>query len=1126
VSRYIQILLIVCIPLFSFGQLHGNKRPRIQEKSNPIITKAGTPEELPLTFMSNFANYSVVDGLSHSAAFSVFVDSRQIVWVGTYGGGLNKFDGLTFESYDKSDGLTNNVVWKILEDPEGNIWIATDGGLHKFDGQRFELKVGAARMDGNEIVRAFCHGPNNTFWLGNATNGAYQYDYVNDTIVDSVSPEQLYGGENVLIYDLEVDHEENLWCGLNREGVSKYDGESIINYTEKDGLGYNIVLDVMCDDQGRIWVCSGHGISRFNGETFDTFDTTDGLVGDISWTSYQSANGDIIIGSFYSGVTIYNDEKGFYKTYTKNEGLQSQHVTSIAEDNNGNVWFASNDFGLSKLEGQAFKHFYPDIENDDLSVFDILEAKNGTYWFASDIGLLKLENNQLYKYSRQQGLEVEAVICLSEDSKGNLWFGTPVGVFRFDGKYFAQYTEDYKKGLSNPVISDVFVDKEDVVWAATGGGVNSIKNDTIAWYQEPQGLSYYLSKAAYLDKKGNKWFGTYGGGVSVIPAGKTRADTSQFIRMTEEQGFLTTNYVPVISEDRDGNVWLNNYGESVVIVKSNWQEIQDTSDWFVQFDHSNGLLNANLAFMEEDDKGDMWLGTVNGVDRVKKAANAVKTGVFEVTHYGLEEGYKGISSHRNASLKDSKGYLWLSAGNLVTRYNPDEEIEYPTIPLTRITGLRLFFEEVQWDSLEGVTYEGFSKWDNIPQELSLPYTQNHLTFDFKGISHYMPQNIRYQWILEGFDEIWSPISNKHEATYSGLSAGDYTFKVKTFHSQFPSRESTATFQFTIRPPFWATWWFRISVLLIIVLGLFGLFKWRTRALKNRQKILEKTVEERTHEVIEQKEVVEEQHQEIMDSITYAKRIQHAILPSEDLLDAALPNHFIYYEPKDIVAGDFYWLETIDDLVIIAAADCTGHGVPGAMVSVVCHNALNRAVREFALRSPSKILDKTRELVIETLAKRNKEVKDGMDVALCVVDKKTNKLIYSGANNPLWVVRKNDFITEENKENKSTYPGDKFSLIEFKPNKQPIGQYADMKPFEEVEIDLKKDDSYYFFTDGYADQFGGEKGKKLKYKPFKKILLELAEMPMKDQKIKLSNQFEEWKGKFEQVDDVCVIGMKI
>jgi len=150
----------------------------------------------------------------------------------------------------------------------------------------------------------------------------------------------------------------------------------------------------------------------------------------------------------------------------------------------------------------------------------------------------------------------------------------------------------------------------------------------------------------------------------------------------------------------------------------------------------------------------------------------------------------------------------------------------------------------------------------------------------------------------------------------------------------------------------------------------------------------------------------------------------------------------------------------------------------------------------------------------------------MDVALCVVDKKTNKLIYSGANNPLWVVRKNDFITEENKENKSTYPGDKFSLIEFKPNKQPIGQYADMKPFEEVEIDLKKDDSYYFFTDGYADQFGGEKGKKLKYKPFKKILLELAEMPMKDQKIKLSNQFEEWKGKFEQVDDVCVIGMKI
>lgn len=258
---------------------------------------------------------------------------------------------------------------------------------------------------------------------------------------------------------------------------------------------------------------------------------------------------------------------------------------------------------------------------------------------------------------------------------------------------------------------------------------------------------------------------------------------------------------------------------------------------------------------------------------------------------------------------------------------------------------------------------------------------------------------------------------------------------------------------------------------------------------------------------EQKQEVEEKNKEITDSITYAKRIQEAILPPRSELNKHLKNGFVLYKPKDIVAGDFYWLEQKNDTILFAAADCTGHGVPGAMVSVVCNNALNRAVREFGITNPAEILSKVRELVIETFEKSRDDVKDGMDIALCSLNLKTNELNYAGANNSLYLVRDG-------------------KLSEVKADKQPIGIYVTKDSFTNHKINLQKGDAIYIFTDGYADQFGGEKGKKFKYEPFRKLLLDNENKPMDDQKEILDNSFETWKGSYEQVDDVCVIGVKI
>ncbi len=256
---------------------------------------------------------------------------------------------------------------------------------------------------------------------------------------------------------------------------------------------------------------------------------------------------------------------------------------------------------------------------------------------------------------------------------------------------------------------------------------------------------------------------------------------------------------------------------------------------------------------------------------------------------------------------------------------------------------------------------------------------------------------------------------------------------------------------------------------------------------------------------EQKEVVEEAHKEIKDSIDYAKRIQTGLLPSKGLVKEYLKDSFILYKPKDVVAGDFYWIEQIEGKILLAVADCTGHGVPGAMVSVICSSALHRCVREYKLSDPGKILDKTREIVIDKFAQSDEDVKDGMDIALCSFE--GNKLRYAGAHNPLWIVRKGEVMIS-------------------KANKQPIGKFDIQTPFETHEIDLTKGDTIYLFSDGYVDQFGGPKGKKFKAHGFRELLLSIQNQSMEEQFEAIDRTFENWKGNLEQVDDVCIIGVRV
>lgn len=261
------------------------------------------------------------------------------------------------------------------------------------------------------------------------------------------------------------------------------------------------------------------------------------------------------------------------------------------------------------------------------------------------------------------------------------------------------------------------------------------------------------------------------------------------------------------------------------------------------------------------------------------------------------------------------------------------------------------------------------------------------------------------------------------------------------------------------------------------------------------------------EITESKKILNIKNNEITDSINYAKRIQTAILPSPRLIKANLSNSFVMYMPKDIVAGDFYWTKKINNTVLFAVADCTGHGVPGALVSVVCTNALNTVVEKNDVIDPGLILDKTTVLVKHQFSKTDELVRDGMDIALCALDYDTMTLNYSGANNPLWIVREGE-------------------LIEYKSTRQPVGNYEKLTAFKTNTIQLQKGDMLYLSTDGYADQFGGEKGKKFMKKNFKDLLVVVSKFPIDKQKEKLKEAFNEWLSDYDQVDDVCVMGVHV
>jgi serine phosphatase RsbU (regulator of sigma subunit) len=416
----------------------------------------------------------------------------------------------------------------------------------------------------------------------------------------------------------------------------------------------------------------------------------------------------------------------------------------------------------------------------------------------------------------------------------------------------------------------------------------------------------------------------------------------------------------------------------------------------------------------------------------------------------------------------------------------------------------------------------------LPENLDLPHQYNHITFEFAAAEPSKPYLVKYQYILENYDKDWSAITNNTTAAFGNIYEGTYTFKVR---AQSPDGiwSDPVSYTFKVSPPIYRTWWAYSLYAIVGFYLLYGLLRWRTASLRKKNEMLEQTIQQRTIEVVKQKDeaekqraeaekqraeaekqkiLVEEKNKSITDSINYAKRIQRALLQEEEYVSMHLPEHFILFKPKDIVSGDFYWGIEKDEYFYMAAVDCTGHGVPGGFMSMLGLAFLNELTAGSAILTPAEILDELRNKILKEFKQTgtDADTKDGMDISLMRMNLRTKEIQWSGANNALYMVG-NDFK-------------------EVPPDKQPIGHYPLMKPFSNHTIEVEQGSTLYLFSDGYADQFGGPNGKKFRYSELKGLLTAIHDKSMREQKKILDATFETWKGNLEQVDDVLVIGIRV
>jgi serine phosphatase RsbU (regulator of sigma subunit) len=861
---------------------------------------------------------------------------------------------------------------------------------------------------------------------------------------------------------------------------------------------------------------------------------------------------DFIVATLYDGLVIMDSDWHFKETITKKEGLIDLTITSVFSSNGGPLW-ATNFMGVSKLEINSPFRVFTEKQGIEDFITDILNY-NGDLYISSYGGVFR-KNSQSFKteFIKLDGIE-GAIYDLQlfhpstgeefllASGSGEIWMIDPqMNVQAISGKVIAPSQDPYERkdygGFK--MLPDRY--DPDLIYAGNDNIV-CLRYTAGRWRETLRvGLNAEKIRKMEFDREGNIWISTY----KTIFRLNSR---SALFYSASEYGIGKG-----LPEGNANSVFTDPVTKSVLFGTANGFYTYDyQGDTIIRESVFNEILPCGSNYVHgfyRDHEGDYWVSYKNEVQGwselvAQRSGDSLQI-LFDNSFNRLEDASTDVF------FSDPVHGCWFGKSRELYHFDKSALREgFPTFyTLIRKVVLHsdsAIFSGTGWMDDKGTV--------NIPPSKGasghgpeIEYAFGNLEFEWSAPFFEKEDGIEYSYLLQGFHKDWSSWSKESGHYFTSLPPGKYTLKVKS-RNIYGNEGGLAEYPFTILPPWYLTIWAFIGYLVIFVLTVFGLVRFFTRKLKQRAAVLErrnieienqrKELETRNIEIVRQKAELENLNEEITaqrdeieaqrdsimrhkdlidaqktaitDSIHYARRIQDAVLPAGEVLRFLLPKHFVFYRPQLIVSGDFYWVDKKDEIVLLALGDCTGHGVPGAFMSMLGISLLNEISHKYADHPTNELMDELRDQVIASLGQTGSEdeAKDGMDMGLVALNTKTREVQFTGAERNLYIFRKG-------------------VLEEVKGDRMPVGIHSiSSKLFTAHNIQLNRGDSIYLFSDGFPDQFGGENGKKYGYTRLKAFLSGLQELIMHDQLKAIAGEFDQWKGDEEQVDDVLMIGIKV
>lgn len=1016
--------------------------------------------------------YGAEEGLPQEDIFSIFQDRKGYMWFGTYSGAV-RYNGREMKTIGNPGGLSENRVRDIDQDSSGAIYLATSGGIAVIDKDTIVDQL----FTDFSFKSVFIDRSDTKWFIGN--NGIYIMNHDSSQRYLNRDFPQL----PVTVYNVE----ENAATGENYIATS----EGIFGFSPKSNqmrqLSKEESFYIFLDIHNHLWISTRKGlfvgsINDFLSGNFSSksknLNSVMGLDNDIIKEIRSDKYGSVWL-IFDSKIVQMTSDDQSATVYDQETGLKSNKILSSYFDKEDNLWVGFYG-GLQRLSyKQGLRNFFPSVINS--YIYSIQQTESGRLWIASNNGVFYYDN-ELINFTKKLDTHKDEYVghnqkfVMGKLPDGNLLFACSEGIYEVNAATLAIVRKRmFDQFLLSP--ENIFISSKGEILILSGiNGALYYMED----FNSPPSLikNEISSNISMMIERDGHILGGNPNGLVELSNGELN-----FISRTDSKVWSLYSI--------DSILWIGTDRGLGKIINENYDNIQISS------------IRENSAIKSicpAKNRNYLWLGTSNGFAYFNISSNEAEFFIDS------RDGLSGDEITPAGLFLDSNGLLWAGTYHGVSNFNIHARTAFSYPPVCYIE--RAF--------LNGEEFE-------IEQNKTFRYNENNFVFEISAISFSDEKAIEFEFYIRGTGNKYASYNKGKEfkAYYNNLPPGKYEF-IYVAKGKNGVKSYSQKYVFYIRTAWFNTWTFRIFMLIVIAFIIKLLDKERMLKIEAQKIRLEQLVKERTTELekanveIEaqrdlaagQRDQIAEQNKEITDSIYYAERIQRSLLPQVIILKMILPEHFILFKPKGIVSGDFYWAVEKNDKIFVSAVDCTGHGVPGALMSMLGISFLNEIVNKSEDAGPDEILNQLRKYIIKALKQAGHvgEARDGMDIGILVFDKAQKTISFAGANNPLYYIRNGQ-------------------LHEIKGDKMPVGIYENMTPFTRHTINIQKGDIYYIFSDGYADQFGGPRGKKFLYSNFKDLLLSLQNRTMTEQGKILYDTIESWRGELEQIDDIVVIGLR-